>query len=102
MTATRETTLEDVEVLSAAAEAIDSATVEDVAADSKGSQLPVITVVKGAPTDIEVAALVTVFAAAAGAEEAPADTRPAERWGDPVGMHRGAAPLSPYAYSNRR
>ncbi|MFC7447590.1 acyl-CoA carboxylase subunit epsilon [Rhodococcus daqingensis] len=102
MTATRETTLEDVEVLSAAAEAVDSATVDIVAADSEGSSLPVIKVVKGSPNDIELAALVTVFAAASGAEEAPADTRPAERWGDPTSMHRGAAPLSPYAYPNRR
>ncbi|TQF66028.1 acyl-CoA carboxylase subunit epsilon [Rhodococcus spelaei] len=98
MTATtRDTTLEDVEVLSEAAATVDAA----AAASTEGAQLPVIKVVKGSPTDVEVAALVAVFAAASSSGEAPVDTTPAEHWGDPVKMHRARAPFSPYSFQNR-
>ncbi|MFE3292706.1 acyl-CoA carboxylase subunit epsilon [Rhodococcus sp. NPDC059234] len=97
MTATtRETTLEDVEVLSEAAATVDAAAV----AATEGAQLPVIKVVKGSPTDAEVAALVAVFAAASSGE-APVDTTPPEHWGDPAKMHRARAPFSPYSFQNR-
>jgi hypothetical protein len=50
---------------------------------------PVIHVLKGQPTDEDLAALVTVFAGASGA---PADTSPPERdmWGHPVDKLRYA------------
>ncbi|MFC4602547.1 acyl-CoA carboxylase epsilon subunit [Rhodococcus kronopolitis] len=87
-----ETALEAVEVLSEAAAAVDAA-----AADSR---TPFLTVVKGSPTDVDVAAMVAVFAsAAAAADGAVEDTTP-DRWGEPVRMHRNRAPFSPYAFQN--
>jgi len=61
-----------------------------------------IRVVKGNPSDEDIAALVTVLAAAAAsAGDEPIDTRPPETWGDPARMHRQWAPFSPYSYPNR-
>lgn len=60
---------------------------------------PVIKVLKGNPTDLELAALVSVFAAAsASAAAVPADKGPIDNWGRPTLMHRGASPFSPYAF----
>lgn len=91
-----DTTLAEVEVLAEAAAAVDTA--EGTA--SEGTQLPVIKVLKGNPTDLEIAALVAVLAAA-GSGEAPADTTPPDRWGEPTKMHRRRVAFSPYAFSNR-
>ncbi|MFD4292977.1 acyl-CoA carboxylase subunit epsilon [Rhodococcus sp. NPDC058505] len=91
-----DTTLAEVEVLADAAAAVDTA--EGTA--SEGMQLPVIKVLKGNPSDVEIAALVAVLAAA-GSGQAPADTTPPDRWGEPVKMHRSRAPFSPYAFPNR-
>ncbi|PPJ25225.1 hypothetical protein C5E45_18515 [Nocardia nova] len=60
---------------------------------------PVIRVLKGSPTDEELAALVTVFAVAgANAAAAPQDPGPVDNWGRPTMMHRGTSPFSPYAF----
>ncbi|MGW5077133.1 acyl-CoA carboxylase subunit epsilon [Rhodococcus sp. NPDC004095] len=86
--------LAEVEVLTEAAETIDAATA------TEGTQLPVIKVLKGNPTDVEIAALVAVLAAA-GSGEAPVGTTPPDNWGRPTRMHRVRAPFSPYAFQNR-
>lgn len=59
---------------------------------------PLFRVVKGAPTDQDIAALVAVLSAAV-AEAPAAGTRgPVDTWGKPTMMHRGTSPFSPYAY----
>ncbi|MEV6273680.1 acyl-CoA carboxylase subunit epsilon [Nocardia sp. NPDC051832] len=55
-------------------------------------------VVKGSPTDAELAALVCVLTAAAGGGSAAAGTGPQDMWGRPTLLHRGTSPFSPYAY----
>ncbi|MFD4366281.1 acyl-CoA carboxylase subunit epsilon [Rhodococcus sp. NPDC058521] len=70
-------------------------------ASSTAAGEPFVKVVKGSPTDEELAALVTVLAAAANSGAAvPGSTLPAETWGDPVQSHRVAAPFSPYSFVN--
>ncbi|MFF0500791.1 acyl-CoA carboxylase subunit epsilon [Nocardia aobensis] len=59
---------------------------------------PVIRVLKGSPTDEDLAALVTVFAAASANAGAPQDQGPVDNWGRPTMMHRGTSPFSPYAF----
>ncbi|QLY34177.1 acyl-CoA carboxylase subunit epsilon [Nocardia huaxiensis] len=77
------------------ADAVDTA----VAAAETPSAGPAIQILKGNPTDVELAALVAVFAAAsASASAAPADNGPADMWGRPTLSHRGTAPFSPYAF----
>ncbi|WP_280265105.1 acyl-CoA carboxylase subunit epsilon [Nocardia wallacei] len=72
---------------------------EPVAADAESNAGPVIRILKGSPTDDEVAALVCVLAAAAANSAAtPGDTGPADQWGRPTLMHRGTSPFSPYAF----
>ncbi|QCQ92036.1 acyl-CoA carboxylase subunit epsilon [Rhodococcus sp. SGAir0479] len=111
MTATtREDVLTDADVQEASA-AVDGATLEGAAlaeavaglepdAAAAGSQAPVITIVKGNPTDEDIAALVAVLSAAAAAasSEPEGDGRPPETWGAPTRMHRGHAPFSPYSF----
>nr|WP_225730716.1 MULTISPECIES: acyl-CoA carboxylase subunit epsilon [unclassified Nocardia] len=59
---------------------------------------PFIKIVKGNPSDLEIAALVCVLtAAAAGGEQAGA-SGPIDMWGRPTMMHRGTTPFSPYAF----
>ncbi|TCN57158.1 acyl-CoA carboxylase epsilon subunit-like protein [Rhodococcus sp. SMB37] len=65
------------------------------------SDAPAIRIVKGNPTDADVAALVTVLAAAAADGAPEGDGKPPETWGDPTRMHRQWAPFSPYSYPNR-
>ncbi|NLE82816.1 MAG: acyl-CoA carboxylase subunit epsilon [Rhodococcus sp.] len=76
-----------------------SATSESVTPAEVGE--PFVRVVKGAPSDEELAALVTVLAsaAAAGTQES-GSSLPPETWGDPVQMHRTYAPFSPYSFAN--
>ncbi|MFF0542758.1 acyl-CoA carboxylase epsilon subunit [Nocardia thailandica] len=65
--------------------------------DATGAQ-PAFRIVKGNPSDEEIAALVAVFAAASsGAGAAPAGG-PRDSWGVPTLLHRGTSPFSPYAY----
>ncbi|MBF6212336.1 acyl-CoA carboxylase subunit epsilon [Nocardia puris] len=58
---------------------------------------PFLRIEKGAPNDLELAALVCVFSAA-GQDAPPAPTGPADAWGRPTLMHRGSSPFSPYAF----
>ncbi|RVW11418.1 acyl-CoA carboxylase subunit epsilon [Prescottella agglutinans] len=110
MTATtREDVLTDAELLDASA-AVDGSTLEGAALAeavaglesdlAAGSQSPLIKVVKGNPTDAEIAAVVTVLCAAAAAGEPAGDGLPPETWGAPTRMHRGHAPFSPYSFGN--
>ncbi|WP_212761445.1 acyl-CoA carboxylase subunit epsilon [Nocardia uniformis] len=60
---------------------------------------PIVQVLKGNPSDDEVAALVAVFAAAAASGSAADGSRgPADMWGRPTLLHRGSSPFSPYAF----
>ncbi|AYF75027.1 acyl-CoA carboxylase subunit epsilon [Nocardia yunnanensis] len=95
----------DEEVLRAAE--LDLAGVDDLASSLEtavaevepSSTGPVVRVLKGNPTDLELAALVAVIAAAsANGAAAPADNRPADHWGRPTLLHRGSSPFSPYAF----
>ncbi|MBL1074971.1 acyl-CoA carboxylase subunit epsilon [Nocardia sp. 2] len=75
--------------------AVDTA-VAEAEAPSAG---PAIQILKGNPTDLELAALVAVFAAAsASASGAVVDNGPADNWGRPTLLHRGTTPFSPYAF----
>ncbi|MGX6508099.1 acyl-CoA carboxylase subunit epsilon [Rhodococcus sp. SJ-2] len=65
------------------------------------SDAPAIRIVKGNPTDADVAALVTVLAAASAGSVPEGDGKPPETWGAPTRMHRQWAPFSPYSYPNR-
>ncbi|MFI1915267.1 acyl-CoA carboxylase epsilon subunit [Nocardia sp. NPDC020380] len=77
------------------AEAVDTA----VAEAGPSTAGPVIQVLKGNPTELELAALVAVFAAAsANGSAGTADNGPADNWGRPTLMHRGSSPFSPYAF----
>ncbi|WP_307188581.1 acyl-CoA carboxylase subunit epsilon [Nocardia amamiensis] len=59
---------------------------------------PLFRVVKGSPTDEELAALVCVLSALA-SDAAPAGpSGPPDMWGRPTLMHRGSSPFSPYAF----
>ncbi|AHH15953.1 acetyl-/propionyl-CoA carboxylase epsilon subunit [Nocardia nova SH22a] len=68
------------------------------AAEPEPDRGPLVRVLKGSPTDAELAALITVFAAAAGSGAPEPDPGPVDNWGRPTMMHRGASPFSPYAY----
>ena len=60
-----------------------------------------LTVVKGSPSDEEIAALVAVLSAVAAAGSGDPDSGiPPESWGAPTRMHRSIAPFSPYAFPN--
>ncbi|MEV6771501.1 acyl-CoA carboxylase subunit epsilon [Nocardia sp. NPDC051030] len=60
---------------------------------------PVIQVLKGNPTDLELAALVSVFAAASASAAGNSGPHgPADMWGRPTMLHRGSSPFSPYAF----
>lgn len=58
----------------------------------------VITVLRGAPTEEELAAIVAVLAASGGADTS-APRRPDETWGHPTLLHRNASTLSPSAFA---
>ncbi|MEU1985346.1 acyl-CoA carboxylase subunit epsilon [Nocardia sp. NPDC019395] len=80
--------------------AVDTASGTDAspAAETTGGQQPFLVIEKGAPSDAEIAALVCVFTAAAGAASASVDTGPLDLWGRPTLLHRGTSPFSPYSY----
>ncbi len=67
------------------------------AAEPEPDRRPVIRILAGSPTDAELAALITVFAAAGSGAAAP-EQGPVDNWGRSTLMHRGASPFSPYAY----
>lgn len=60
--------------------------VEDVTAETKPTE-PFLSVVKGDPSDEELAALVVVLSAAAGSS-APAGPAINDQWGAPTDLHR--------------
>lgn len=68
-----------------------------VAESAAKAAAPFFTVVKGNPSDEEIAALVCVLSAAA-ASAAAGSSGPADMWGRPTFMHRGTSPFSPYAF----
>lgn len=60
-----------------------------------------IRIVKGAPTDEDVAALIAVLTAAASEPVATqGSSRPPELWGLPAAMHRPAVPYSPFSFGH--
>ena len=65
---------------------------------SVGNQEPLVTVVKGAPSDADIAALVAVLTAAAGASGPTGPDLPSDDWGRPSAMHRGAPAYTPYQF----
>jgi hypothetical protein len=73
-------------------------TMEPVVADAESNAGPVVRILKGSPTDDEIAALMCVLAAAASAGAAPAPQGPVDLWGQPTLMHRGTSPFSPYVF----
>ncbi|OUS85168.1 acyl-CoA carboxylase epsilon subunit [Rhodococcus sp. NCIMB 12038] len=77
----------------------------DLPADVDGAAGPAretfLKVVKGSPSDGEIAALVAVLSAVAAAGSGDPDSGvPPESWGAPTRMHRSIAPFSPYAFPN--
>ncbi|MFI5777385.1 acyl-CoA carboxylase subunit epsilon [Nocardia sp. NPDC051570] len=77
----------------------DLVAMEPLVADTESHAGPVVRILKGSPTDDEIAALVCVLAAAAASADASAqDQGPADLWGRPTFLHRGASPFSPYSF----
>ncbi|WP_330252461.1 acyl-CoA carboxylase subunit epsilon [Nocardia sp. NBC_00565] len=66
--------------------------------DPEAIEHPFIRVIKGAPSDEDVAALVLVLSAAANGAAGSGPAGPADGWGRPTLMHRGTSPFSPYAF----
>ncbi len=79
------------------AEEVDAVAESTATADGAGEQA-FIRIVKGSPSDAEIAALVCVFAAAASGDGSGTDRGPSDAWGRPTLMHRGTSPFSPYAF----
>ncbi|WP_029897831.1 acyl-CoA carboxylase subunit epsilon [Nocardia brasiliensis] len=67
------------------------------AADTAATGEPFFRVLKGNPSDEEIAALVCVLSAAA-EDAAVGPSGPTDMWGRPTFMHRGTSPFSPYAF----
>ncbi|MGQ4617913.1 acyl-CoA carboxylase epsilon subunit [Nocardia sp. R7R-8] len=61
---------------------------------------PFFRVVKGSPTDEELAALVCVLSAAANSAAPAGPAGPPDLWGSPALLHRGASPFSPYSFAH--
>ncbi|WP_137724653.1 acyl-CoA carboxylase subunit epsilon [Prescottella subtropica] len=102
MTATtREDVLTDAALLEAST--LEGAALADAVAElepaATPSAAPAFSIVKGNPTDEEVAVLVTVLATASAAAAPAGDGLPPETWGAPTRMHRGYAPFSPYSFN---
>ncbi|MFE3545038.1 acyl-CoA carboxylase epsilon subunit [Nocardia sp. NPDC059177] len=70
--------------------------VAEVPAEAIGA--PMFRVLKGSPTDQDIAALVAVLSAAAASAPAGGPQGPLDSWGNATLMHRGTSPFSPYAY----
>ncbi|MFC9362173.1 acyl-CoA carboxylase subunit epsilon [Rhodococcus sp. NPDC057014] len=89
---------------SAADTTLEEGAVTDLPADGAAADAarePFLKVVKGSPSDEEIAALVAVLSAVAAAGSGDPDSGiPPESWGAPTRMHRSVAPFSPYAFPN--
>ncbi|MBC7300473.1 MAG: acyl-CoA carboxylase subunit epsilon [Nocardia sp.] len=59
---------------------------------------PLFRILKGSPTDQDIAALVAVLSAASANAPAGGTNEPADAWGTSTMMHRGTNPFSPYVY----
>ncbi|MDI9897265.1 acyl-CoA carboxylase epsilon subunit [Rhodococcus sp. IEGM 1381] len=70
-----------------------------VAEDETSAASPEVRVVKGNPSDEELAALVAVLTAAQGGPASVGDPLPAELWGSPELLHRRFAAQSAYSYA---
>ncbi|OZE73944.1 hypothetical protein CH294_00010 [Rhodococcus sp. 14-2483-1-1] len=77
----------------------DATSGEVVVAEDASATSPEVRVVKGNPSDEELAALVAVLTAAQGGPASVGDSRPPELWGSPTLLHRGFAPQSAYSYA---
>ncbi|WP_434090543.1 acyl-CoA carboxylase subunit epsilon [Nocardia beijingensis] len=75
-----------------------SAGSEATAQSTEATPEPFFRVVKGSPTDEELAALVCVLSAVANSAAPAGPTGPPDLWGHPTLMHRGASPFSPYSF----
>ena len=110
MTATtEEKIIADIDSTDAPDATVESITVEasgetaapsPVTAEVVAETAAALRIVRGNPTDEDIAALVSVLAAASSPAPAEGDGRPAETWGAPTRMHRQWAPFSPYSYLN--
>ncbi|GGF31337.1 acyl-CoA carboxylase subunit epsilon [Williamsia phyllosphaerae] len=69
--------------------------------DATAQAAPVFRIVKGNPTDEDVASIVAVLAAASGSGEAP-PSGPRDLWGTPTDRLRPAEPLAPLNFVNLR
>ena len=69
--------------------------------DATVQAAPVFRIVKGNPTDEDVASIVAVLAAASGSGEAP-PSGPRDLWGTPTDRLRPAEPLAPLNFVNLR
>ena len=70
-------------------------------ADASTQAAPMLRIVKGNPTDEDVASIVAVLAAATGSGEAP-PSGPRDLWGTPTDRLRPAEPLAPLNFVNLR
>ncbi|TCJ94536.1 acyl-CoA carboxylase epsilon subunit [Nocardia alba] len=59
---------------------------------------PLFRILKGSPTDQDIAALVAVLSAASADAPVGGPNGPADAWGNSTLMHRGTNPFSPYVY----
>lgn len=76
----------------------DEAGSDATAQSAEATPEPFFRVVKGSPTDEELAALVCVLSAVANSAAPAGPTGPPDLWGHPTLMHRGASPFSPYSF----
>ncbi|MEV4240026.1 MULTISPECIES: acyl-CoA carboxylase subunit epsilon [unclassified Nocardia] len=79
------------------ADAVEAAAPTAAPAPAPAEQ-PFIRVIKGAPSDEELAALVSVLSAAANSAPSSGPAGPSDFWGRPTMMHRGTSPFSPYSF----
>ncbi|MEV6321556.1 acyl-CoA carboxylase subunit epsilon [Nocardia sp. NPDC051787] len=78
---------------------VGAATDPDAAAlPAEATAEPFFRVVKGSPTDEELAALLCVLSAVASDAASTGPSGPPDGWGRPTLMHRGTSPFSPYAF----
>lgn len=99
---TKEITIDEPDQLNELIDDAESTTSAELDDDVVAQVRDAIRVVKGNPSDEEIAALVVVLSAAAASSGPAVDTRPPELWGAPAAMHRTFAPFSPYSYAASR